>query len=75
MSSRTEHFFCDSLLSEKEVAGWLNINPKRLQAWRLRSYGPEFVRISSKCVRYSRESIQQWLSMQSLNNVGGKNMS
>ena len=48
------------LLSETEAARVLGVSPRTLQKWRNKKRGPEFVQISTRCVRYSLASLQAW---------------
>lgn len=49
------------LLSEKEVAELLGFSPRTLQAWRVRGGGPEYVEVSSRCIRYRRCDLDAWI--------------
>jgi len=55
-----QHQFTEVYLTEKQAAAKLNLSPKGLQAWRLRGGGPDFVRISCRCVRYRESVIDAW---------------
>jgi len=50
----------DALLDEVQAAQFLNVSPRTLQAWRQRGGGPQFVRISSRCLRYRRHDLLTW---------------
>jgi len=50
-----------SLLNEVEAAAFLGISPRALQKWRVNGRGPEFLRLSSRCIRYSRANLLGWL--------------
>jgi predicted DNA-binding transcriptional regulator AlpA len=50
-----------SLLTEKEAATILNVTPSCLQAWRYRGEGPQFIKISGRCVRYRWLDLQEWV--------------
>lgn len=50
------------LLSEKEAARILGFSHRTLQAWRVQGGGPQFVRVSSRCVRYRREDLEAWIT-------------
>jgi hypothetical protein len=50
----------DALLDEVQAAQFLNVSPRTLQAWRQRGGGPQFVRISSRCLRYRRRDLLTW---------------
>ena len=48
------------LVTEKEAADLLGLTPRTLQAWRHRGGGPEYVRVSSRCVRYRPADLEAW---------------
>lgn len=50
-----------NLISEHEVARILNIAPKTLQSWRQNGFGPKYLKLSNKTIRYKTEDIQNWL--------------
>jgi predicted DNA-binding transcriptional regulator AlpA len=51
----------DDLLSTVEVAEMLSVSPQWLSIGRVRTYGPPFIRLSRRTVRYRRGAIKQWL--------------
>jgi len=51
----------DRLLTESEAAHLLNVSRRCLQGWRSRGGGPPFVRISARCIRYSRADLDRWI--------------
>ena len=51
----------DDVLSTKEVAHWLRLSTQWLEIGRCRGYGPRFVRLSPRRVRYRRADILTWL--------------
>ena len=46
--------YWNSLIPEKPAADFLNVTPRALQKWRQRGGGPEYIQISSRCIRYTR---------------------
>src|SRR5919201_803353 len=50
----------DALLPEAQSAELLGVTARALQAWRQRGGGPNFVRISSRCIRYRRRDLIAW---------------
>ena len=50
----------DALLTEQQAALLLGVTTRALQKWRVRGTGPQFVRISSRCVRYRRRDLVDW---------------
>ena len=53
----------DELLTTAETAEWLGVSIQFLEIGRCRGhdYGPPFVRLSRRCVRYRRGDVQAWL--------------
>ncbi|MFZ0694685.1 MAG: hypothetical protein WAN51_11145, partial [Alphaproteobacteria bacterium] len=52
----------DDLLSTGAVAGWLGVSTQFLEIGRHRGYGPPFVRLSVRRVRYKRADVLAWLA-------------
>jgi predicted DNA-binding transcriptional regulator AlpA len=52
----------DDLLTTCEVAEWLGISPQWLEIGRHRGYGPRFIRLSPRRVRYSRRAVLEFLA-------------
>lgn len=50
----------DQLLTERQAAALLSVTPRALQKWRSNGRGPEFIRISSRCIRYRRIDLAAW---------------
>jgi predicted DNA-binding transcriptional regulator AlpA len=50
------------LLDETGAAKLLGMKPRTLSAWRHRGGGPEYVRISSRCVRYPVAALEAWIA-------------
>jgi predicted DNA-binding transcriptional regulator AlpA len=51
----------DDLLTTKQVADWLGISTQWLEIGRSKNYGPRFVRISARVIRYTRGDVREWL--------------
>lgn len=49
-------------VTERQAAHKIGVSVKALQAWRLRGCGPAFIRISSRCVRYSISDVDLWMA-------------
>jgi predicted DNA-binding transcriptional regulator AlpA len=49
------------LLTEKEVAKMTSFSIRTLQSWRTRGDGPQFVKISARCVRYRARDVEDWI--------------
>jgi len=45
-----------------ELADQLRLKPQTLRLWRLRGYGPPYVKVSSRCVLYRSDDVDGWLS-------------
>jgi hypothetical protein len=52
----------DELLSTKHVADWLGISTVFLEIGRSKGYGPAFVRVAPRCVRYKKSDVIGWLN-------------
>jgi predicted DNA-binding transcriptional regulator AlpA len=52
----------DALLTETEAADTLRNSIRTLQAWRLKSFGPKFVRVG-RAIRYRRGDINAWIRL------------
>ena len=63
----------DRLITEKEAAEYLGVTRRALQAWRLSGKGPQFVKISQRCVRYRLREINIWAE-QKLRSSTSENM-
>lgn len=48
-------------LTEREAAAELGISFRTLQQWRVRGFGPTFLKIG-RAVRYDAESLEAWLA-------------
>lgn len=54
------------LISEAELARWLGVELRAVQALRRIGKGPKYVRVSSKQFRYRPLDIEDWLIKQTL---------
>ncbi len=52
--------FWHELIPETEAADFLNVTPRFLQHRRQRGGGPPFVRISARCIKYTRLRCKSW---------------
>ena len=48
------HEYWNALIDEKIAAKFLKVTPRQMQAMRQRGDGPRFIRMSSRCIRYTR---------------------
>ena len=46
------------LIDEKTAAIFLRLKTRTLQNWRRTGAGPEFIKISSRCIRYTRARLK-----------------
>ena len=51
----------DDLLDTPTVADWLGTSPEWLEIGRSKGYGPKFVKLNPKRVRYRRADVLTWL--------------
>ena len=51
----------DDLLDTKEMAAWFGNSPQWFEIGRSRGYGPPFIRLGSRSVRYQRKFALRWL--------------
>jgi excisionase family DNA binding protein len=50
------------LLTPPEAARLLSVSERSLENWRHRGGGPAFVRVSGRCIRYSRAALLDWIA-------------
>jgi len=51
----------DQLLTEKDAAALICYSQRALQNWRVRGGGPEYVKVSSRSIRYQRRDVLDWI--------------
>jgi predicted DNA-binding transcriptional regulator AlpA len=51
----------DDLLSTSEVAEWFGMSTSWLEIARVRGFGPPWVALTPRRIRYKRSSVLQWL--------------
>ena len=51
----------DDLLETREVADWIGVSYEWLCIGRHRGFGPPFIKVSSRRVRYRRGDVRDWL--------------
>lgn len=49
------------MLDQKEAAPLIGVSPFTLNRWRHERFGPPFIRISARCVKYRRGDVETWL--------------
>lgn len=53
------------LMTPQEAAAFLKLYPDTLKKWRRVGKGPKFHKMGSRCIRYVREELEEWLGLQS----------
>lgn len=51
----------DDLLTTRQVADWCSVSTQFLEIGRVKNYGPKFVRLSPRQIRYRRGDVLTWL--------------
>jgi hypothetical protein len=51
----------DDLLNTPRTAVWLGVSPEWLEIGRSKGYGPPFLRLAPRRVRYHRGTVKLWL--------------
>ena len=49
-----------ALLKEEQAAAFLGVTRRALQGWRISGKGPKYIRISARCIRYTRGYLKEW---------------
>ena len=57
------------LVNEREAASILCYSVRALQNWRHRGGGPDFVKVSSRSVRYRRTDLDKWITDRTVSNT------
>jgi hypothetical protein len=52
----------DDLLSTRQTADWLGVSTQWLEIGRSKGFGPSYVRVSPRRIRYRRDSVLRWLA-------------
>lgn len=50
--------FWEALINEADAAAFMGLTVRCLQGWRYRGGGPQYIRISARCIRYRRQDLQ-----------------
>lgn len=56
----------EQLVPEKVAAEFLSLSPRTLRNWRVLGKGPEFVRISNRCIRYRFGTLKRFAERRTL---------
>lgn len=57
-------FTDEQLLPEKTAAKLLAISPRTLRNWRVKGKGPQYVKVSSRAIRYRYGDLIRWSESQ-----------
>lgn len=52
------------LLTTGDVARYLGLKRRTIVSWREKGRGPQYIRISSRCIRYEVDAVLKWLKCQ-----------
>ena len=55
-----DRVFWHELIDEKPAADFLDVKPRTMQKWRQTGEGPEYVRLSARCIRYTRALLRAY---------------
>jgi predicted DNA-binding transcriptional regulator AlpA len=64
------HNLFDPILSEEDLAKWLDTSRPTLQRQRSDGSGPPFVQLSERRIGYRKSAIERWLAERTINRVG-----
>ena len=53
--------FWYELIGEKSAAKFVDLSVRSIQGYRSKGGGPRFVKISSRCVKYRRIDLREWV--------------
>jgi predicted DNA-binding transcriptional regulator AlpA len=51
----------DDLLDTRQLAAWLGVSPQWIEIGRTREYGPKFLKLGPRMIRYRRSDVIAWL--------------
>ena len=49
-----------ALLNEEQAAAFIGVTRRAMQGWRLSGRGPQYIKISSRCIRYRKRELVTW---------------
>ena len=64
------HDITDPILSEEELAKWLDTSRPTLQRQRSDGSGPPFVQLSERRIGYRKSAVERWLEARTISQVG-----
>jgi predicted DNA-binding transcriptional regulator AlpA len=67
------HNLFDPILSEQDLAKWLDTSRPTLQRQRSDGSGPPFVQLSERRIGYRKSAIERWLAARTISRVGELN--
>jgi predicted DNA-binding transcriptional regulator AlpA len=56
----------DDLLDTKQLSAWLGVSTQWLEIGRTKGYGPKFVKLGPRMIRYKRRDVLNWLKARKL---------
>jgi hypothetical protein len=59
-AGESDREFWYSLITEKDAAAFLKLTDRTMQAYRQKGGGPQYIRLSSRCLRYRRIDLCSW---------------
>jgi predicted DNA-binding transcriptional regulator AlpA len=62
--------YLDPIISEQELAAWLNTSRPTLQRQRSDGSGPEFVQLSARRIGYRKSAVERWLVSRTATSTG-----
>jgi hypothetical protein len=51
----------EEMIDTRELANWLRVSIQWLEIGRMRGYGPAFIKIAPRCIRYRKDAVRTWL--------------
>ena len=58
-----------ALINEEAAAEFADVSKRTMQGFRQNGGGPRFVRISSRCIRYTRTWLKEWADARAANST------
>jgi predicted DNA-binding transcriptional regulator AlpA len=62
----------DPILSEQELAAWLNTSRPTLQRQRSDGSGPDFIHLSERRIGYRKSAVERWLASRTASRIGDR---
>ena len=63
------HDELERLLPEKQATRLIGVSPRTLRNWRVIGGGPQYVKVSARCIRYRRADILSWIEARERRNT------